>query len=132
MVIVHHAFRKETFGIIHLFDLWFSVSRAWITGGVGSGACPERGGYGLDAGIHRPGSFLTLPIFGGLGLAEGMDVMRQLGVQLTALFVVGLWSIVMSTIILKIIGLYCDLRVSSEEETEGLDLVTHGEKGCDL
>ncbi|MFI4867836.1 MAG: ammonia channel protein, partial [Steroidobacterales bacterium] len=38
------------------------------------------------------------------------------------------WSFVMSLIILKVIDLVIGLRVTADEEREGLDLTQHGER----
>ena len=75
---------------------------------------------------------LALPFFGGLGLAEGIGVGRQLFVQLSGILGVGAWCVVVSFVALKAIDALVGLRVGEEEETEGLDLVTHGEKAYDL
>jgi Amt family ammonium transporter len=76
-------------------------------------------------------SFLALPLFGGLGAAEGLDGMGQLMVQLTALGSVAAWSIVITYVSLKIAAIGGGLRVDSDTEREGLDVVVHGEQGYD-
>ena len=70
--------------------------------------------------------------FGGAGLAEGMTTASQLGVQVTGILATGLWTALVTFIILKLVGSIVPLRVSEEEETEGLDLVLHEEKGYNL
>ncbi len=77
-------------------------------------------------------SVLALPALGGLGLADGIGMGQQLSVQLIGLASVIAWSIVVSYIALKALDKMIGLRVDQEEETEGLDLVTHGEKAYDL
>ena len=42
------------------------------------------------------------------------------------------WCCVGSFVLLKVINLIVPLRVSAEEETEGLDLVLHEESGYNL
>jgi Amt family ammonium transporter len=65
---------------------------------------------------------------GGLGLSE-FTIARQLGVQVVGVVVTLVWSGVASFIILKVVDTAVGLRVSEQEEIEGLDLITHGEKG---
>lgn len=67
--------------------------------------------------------------FGGLGLAEGVSIADQVGVQALAIVVTICWSAVFSYIILKIIDLLIGLRVTEEEEVVGLDIVLHEETG---
>ena len=42
------------------------------------------------------------------------------------------YTLVASAIILKLVDMMVGLRVSDEEETQGLDLVLHDERGYDL
>jgi Amt family ammonium transporter len=67
--------------------------------------------------------------FGGLGLAEGVSIADQVGVQALAVVVTIGWSAIFSYIILKIIDLLIGLRVTEEEEVVGLDIVLHEETG---
>lgn len=76
---------------------------------------------------------LALGAFGGGGLAEGQTVGGQLGVQAIGIAVTVVWSAVLSFIIIKVAGaLTGGIRVSHDEEIEGLDLTSHGETGYDL
>lgn len=68
---------------------------------------------------------------GGLGHSE-LSVAGQLGVQVVGVVVTLVWSGVASFIILKVVDTAVGLRVSEQEEIEGLDLITHGEKGYTL
>jgi Amt family ammonium transporter len=77
-------------------------------------------------------SFLALGTFQGLGLAEGMTVGKQLGVQFIGIVAVGAWSAIASYIILLIARALFGLRVPEEDEIEGLDITSHGERGYDL
>ena len=74
-------------------------------------------------------AILALPSFGGLGLAKGMTAGSQLGVQALGSVAVAAWAVVGSVIILWIIRAVTPLRVSDDEETEGLDVTVHGERG---
>ncbi len=77
------------------------------------------------------GSLLTgvfaASCLGGLGLAEGVSIMDQVSVQALAIVVTIVWSAVFSYLILKIIDKLIGLRVSGDEEVEGLDIVLHEE-----
>ena len=66
---------------------------------------------------------------GGLSsIAEGSSVL-QLVIQLKGILLIGIWTAIVSWIILKIIGIFTDLRVTEEEEYEGLDKSLHDETG---
>ena len=78
-------------------------------------------------------SFLALAMFGGGGLAEGQTAMGQLGVQAIGVGVTLVWSTVLTVVIVKVTGaLTGGLRVSEDQEIEGLDLASHGERGYDI
>lgn len=66
---------------------------------------------------------------GGLGLAEGVSIPHQVGIQALAIVVTAVWSGVFSYLILKVLDKWLGLRVSSDEEVEGLDNVLHEETG---
>ncbi len=65
---------------------------------------------------------------GGLGL-NGVSMSEQVGVQILAVVVTVAWSALFSWAILKIIDKAIGLRVSADEEVEGLDIVLHEETG---
>jgi len=67
--------------------------------------------------------------FGGLGLAEGVSIAHQVGIQALAIFVTATWSGLFSYLILKVLDKWLGLRVTSDEEVEGLDTVLHEETG---
>ena len=90
----------------------------------------------LDAfGVHAIGGIigaLLTGVFvaenlGGKGLAEGMTIASQLGVQAIAVGATIVYDIIVSFIILKIIDLVIGLRVTQDQETEGLDTALHDE-----
>jgi Amt family ammonium transporter len=70
--------------------------------------------------------------FGGVGLAEGMTIASQFGVQLTGFAAVLVWSVFATYILVKIVQATVGLRVSDDEELEGLDVTSHGETGYNL
>ena len=67
---------------------------------------------------------------GGLGLDNGAG--RQFLIQLTGVLATIVWCGVLSFIILKVLDAMIGLRVSEEQETEGLDLVLHDERGYNM
>ncbi len=74
---------------------------------------------------------------GFLGLSAGEDPtewvpMTQFLIQLKGIAVIGLWTLVATWIILKLLGLLMPLRVTEEEEYEGLDVTEHEERSYDL
>ena len=77
-------------------------------------------------------AFFAAASFGGMGLTEGTSMGSLFGVLLLGAVVVLVWSLVISFIIIKITQATVGLRVSDENEIEGLDLVAHGERGYDL
>ena len=74
-------------------------------------------------------AFLATSTFSGLGLAEGQTAVSQFFVQLKAVVLTVVWTTVFTYLILKITSFIVPLRVDEQEEIEGLDLRSHGEKG---
>jgi len=91
-------------------------------------------GVGGILGTLAAGVFASseLGIFSGHGLADGMTIGGQLAVQACGVAAVGLYTAVLTYVILKLVNLVTPLRVSEEQETEGLDVVLHNESGYDL
>jgi len=91
-------------------------------------------GVGGMLGTFLAGIFASsqLGIFSGQGLAEGVTIGHQVMVQLCGITAVALYTAIATFIILKLVNLLTPLRVSEEEETEGLDIVLHNESGYDL
>lgn len=85
--------------------------------------------------VHGVGGILGLLLtavfaaesMGGLGLATTMGA--QLLTQATGIVATIVWCALASYILLKLLDATIGLRVSSETETEGLDVVLHGERG---
>jgi Amt family ammonium transporter len=67
--------------------------------------------------------------FGGLGLPEGVSIIKQVGIQVLAISVTALWSGFFSYLILKALDKWLGLRVTPDEEVQGLDTVLHEETG---
>ncbi|MFW5443826.1 MAG: ammonium transporter [Methylococcaceae bacterium] len=85
-------------------------------------------GVGGITGSLLTGVFAASSL-GGLGLADGVTIADQVGVQALAIVVTIVWSAGFSYLILKIIDKVIGLRVTSDEEVEGLDIVLHEETG---
>ncbi|MDO8695576.1 MAG: ammonium transporter [Pseudomonas sp.] len=93
----------------------------------------------LDAfGVHGIGGIVgalltgvfAAPALGGFGTVE--DIPAQLFIQFKGVaFTIGYTAIV-TYVILKVIDLVMGLRVTDEEETVGLDLALHNERGYNL
>lgn len=66
---------------------------------------------------------------GGAGLAEGMTIGSQVWVQFVSVLGTLVYGGIVSFILLKLIDMAIGLRVSEEQETEGLDLAMHDERG---
>jgi Amt family ammonium transporter len=69
---------------------------------------------------------------GGLGLDDGVSIGSQFGVQLLGILVTAAWCAAASLVLLKVIAFIVPLRVSAEEETTGLDLILHEERGYNI
>jgi len=82
------------------------------------------------------GTFLTgvfaAPFLGGVGYAEGVTMGGQVMVQLTGILAVGAWCGIVTWVLLKLSDAMTGMRVTGDEETEGLDTVEHNEKGYNL
>ncbi|NQD91358.1 ammonium transporter [Pseudomonas sp. CrR25] len=90
--------------------------------------------FGVHAVGGIVGAILTgafaAPALGGFGSVE--NIPAQLWVQVEGVaFTVG-YTAVLTFVILKVIDLVMGLRVSDEEETVGLDLALHNERGYNL
>ena len=85
-------------------------------------------GVGGILGTLAAGVFVASHL-GGAGLAEGVSILDQLGVQFIGVIATLAWTAVATWGILKFVALFVSLRVDEEEETEGLDLSSHEEKG---
>jgi len=85
-------------------------------------------GVGGITGSLLTGVFASSSL-GGLGLAEGVTMAGQVGVQALAIGATIAWSAVFSYVLLKLIDKFVGLRVTADEEVQGLDQVLHEETG---
>ena len=75
---------------------------------------------------------LFVGTLGGVGLSEGMTTGGQVWIQFIGVAATFAWCAVLTWIILKLIDAVIGLRVDSDEETQGLDIVLHDETGYNL
>jgi ammonium transporter, Amt family len=93
-------------------------------------------------GVHGVGGILgailtgvfAAPSLGGVGFPDWVtmkpavyDIAAQVLVQAKAVGVTVIWSAVVSIVAFKLVDLIIGLRVTEEEEREGLDISSHGE-----
>ena len=71
---------------------------------------------------------LALESFSGTGLSDGQTATGQLFIQVFGVILVVVWTFVFTYLVLKITSLFTPLRVEEDEEIEGLDLRSHGER----
>ncbi len=108
-----HGFKKLT-GIDDSLDVFGVHGLGGITGGLLTG-------------------IFCAPSLGGQGFKEGWDsIAGQFYGQFMGIVITIVWSLVVSVVAFKIADILIGIRVSPEEESEGLDLATHGERGYNL
>ena len=96
----------------------------------------------LDAfGVHAVGGIIGAILtgvfaaksLGGVGFGDGNATMgAQVGVQIIGVLATVIYTGIGTLIILKVIDVVIGLRVSEEQEEEGLDISLHDEKGYNL
>ena len=92
-------------------------------------------GVGGILGTFLAGIFASteLGLFSGQGFADGIaSIPEQLKVQVIGIAATGIYTIVATVIILKVIQWMVGLRVDENEESQGLDIAYHDERGYDL
>jgi ammonium transporter, Amt family len=92
--------------------------------------------FGVHAVGGIVGAILTglcaASVMGGAGLEEGMTIAGQLWIQTKGVLFTLVYTGILSYVILKIVDVVIGLRVTEEQETEGLDLALHDERGYSL
>ena len=105
-----------------------------------------KGIFGVDDSldvfpVHGVGGIIGIIMVSFLGVQGGFlgssageewVATEQFLIQIKGILVIGIWTAVASWLILKVIGSFTPLRVSEEEEYEGLDVVEHEERSYDL
>lgn len=91
-------------------------------------------GVGGIIGTFLAGFFASSEIgyLSGQGYASGVTMGEQLLVQLTAIFATMAYTVAITWAVLKFVDAVMGIRVTVEEETTGLDIVLHDERGYDL
>jgi Amt family ammonium transporter len=93
-------------------------------------------GVGGILGTFLAGIFCSpdLGVFSGFGYAAGHEsIGSQLSIQMLGIVVIGVYTAVLTWILLKVTAVVTGgLRVNEDEEREGLDLVAHDERGYDI
>src|SRR5690606_33801695 len=83
-------------------------------------------GIGGIIGAIGTGIFVS-PALGGVGV-DGYAMGSQVVTQATGVLITIVWSGVVSLVLFKLIDMTMGLRVSEEQEREGLDTASHGER----
>ncbi len=86
-------------------------------------------------GVHAIGGIIgavltgvfTAELFGGTGLADGIGA--QLWIQIKSVIFTVVYTGVLTAVILKVLDATMGLRISDEEEQEGIDITSHDERG---
>jgi len=99
---------KSAFGYDDSLDVFGVHGVGGIVGAIGTGV-------------------LVAPALGGVGVAD-YAMGHQVWVQIQAVLTTLVWSGVGSLILYKIVDIIVGLRVRPEVESEGLDIVEHGER----
>ncbi|WP_298635822.1 ammonium transporter [uncultured Thiobacillus sp.] len=87
-------------------------------------------GIGGIIGAIGTGVFVS-PALGGVGVAD-YSMAGQVVTQATGVLITVAWSGVVSLVLFKLIDLSIGLRVTEEQEREGLDTASHGERAYTL
>lgn len=114
-------------GVLSNLILNWRAAKTRIDDSLDVFACHEISGVW---GSIATGLFATAAVNGVDGLFYGNVALMV--AQVVSVVIVAVFSFVGSFVLLKIINIFCPLRVSEEEENEGLDLSQHGEEAYDL
>ena len=88
-------------------------------------------GVGGIIGALLTGVFVSAS-FGGAGLAEGVTMGAQVGKQIVGILVTVVYDGIGTFVILKVVDALIGLRVSEEDESQGLDIALHDERGYNM
>ncbi len=89
-------------------------------------------GIGGITGALLLAVFLEADHLGGTGYAEGATMLSQFAAQAVGVFSVALWSALGTVLIALLVSLVVPMRVSEDDEREGLDLTSHGERAWEM
>jgi ammonium transporter, Amt family len=88
-------------------------------------------GIGGMAGSLLAAVFISVDL-GGSGYAEGKTMVSQLAAQAVGVGAVAIWSAIVTAVLAVGVSLVFPMRVGEDEEREGLDLTSHGERAWEL
>lgn len=88
-------------------------------------------GIGGIIGALLTGIFVD-SAFGGSGLAEGVTMGAQFWKQCVGVLATITYDLIATFILLKLVDMVIGLRASEEDESEGLDLALHDERGYNI
>ncbi len=77
-------------------------------------------------------ALVALPVLGGSGFGHDLSGPAQFRAQALGVGAAVAWSAVWTVIIIKLLAATVGLKLSVDEQREGLDLVIHGERAYDL
>jgi Amt family ammonium transporter len=108
-------------GVLVVFSIEFIEKKLKIDDAIGA------------ASVHGIAGFWGTIVIGlwgidgdtGIGVFNGGDF-TQLGAQLMGAFAYAIWAVVLSFVVFGVLKATIGLRVSEEEELEGLDVSEHG------
>ena len=111
---------KNAFGYDDSLDVFGVHCIGGIIGAIGTGILVSKGfgGVGLVDYISNPGT----------AVEGAYTLSTQLWTQIKAVLLTLVWSGVGSAILYKIVDVVIGLRVPVEQEREGLDIASHGER----
>ncbi len=72
------------------------------------------------------------PALGGVGYDEGMTMVSQFAAQAVGVGAVAIYSAIATAVLALGVGLIVQMRVSEDDEREGLDLASHGERAWEF
>jgi Amt family ammonium transporter len=72
------------------------------------------------------------PALGGAGYADGMSMGSMFGAQALSVMAVAAYSALATAIAARAVSLLLPMRVSEDDERQGLDIASHGERGWEF
>ncbi len=88
-------------------------------------------GVGGMLGSVMLGLFMSESL-GGVGYADGMNMVAQTFAQLIGVGITIIWSVIASVILALMASMVFPMRVSEDAEREGLDITSHGERAWEF
>ena len=72
------------------------------------------------------------PTLGGAGYDDGYSMISQLAAQAVGVGAVAIWSAIASAVLAVLVSLVIPMRIGEDDEREGLDLASHGERAWEF